>query len=300
MCKVFGYSKQAYYKQLHTAENTMAKEDTVVGLIHQKRTVWKRGSGRNLHKSLEADMASLHIKMGRDKFFELLRKKHLLIRPKRHSAKTTCSYHHFHKYPNLIQNVVPTGADEVWVSDITYLWLKQQDKFCYLSIITDLYSRKIVGHCVHDDLSVKGCMDALQQAIKNRQNNQPFTLTHHSDRGVQYCCHAYVRTLNKNKVNISMTQSGDPLENPVAERINKTIKEEFTLDKQISFCNVARAKTEIKKFIEFYNRQRPHRSVEWLTPNQAHLRTGELKRVWKTYYRKALQGGDLEKALAEE
>jgi transposase InsO family protein len=300
MCKVFGYSKQAYYKQLHTAENTMAMEDTVVGLIHQKRTVWKRGSGRNLHKSLEADMASLHIKMGRDKFFELLRKKHLLIRPKRHSAKTTCSYHHFHKYPNLIQNVVPTRADEVWVSDITYLWLKQQDKFCYLSIITDLYSRKIVGHCVHDDLSVKGCMDALQQAIKNRQNNQPFTLTHHSDRGVQYCCHAYVRTLRKNKVNISMTQSGDPLENPVAERINKTIKEEFTLDKQISFCNVARAKTEIKKFIEFYNRQRPHRSVEWLTPNQAHLRTGELKRVWKTYYRKTLQGGDLKKAYAEE
>jgi putative transposase len=300
MCKVFGYSKQAYYKQLHTAENTMAKEDIVVGLIHQKRTVWKRGSGRNLHKSLEADMASLHIKMGRDKFFELLRKKHLLIRPKRHSAKTTCSYHHFHKYPNLIQNVIPTKADEVWVSDITYLWLKQQDKFCYLSIITDLYSRKIVGHCVHDDLSVKGCMDALQQAIKNRQNNQPFSLTHHSDRGVQYCCHAYVRTLEKNKVNISMTQSGDPLENPVAERINKTIKEEFTLDKQISFCNVAKAKTEIKKFIEFYNRQRPHRSVEWLTPNQAHLRTGELKRIWKTYYRKTLQGGDLKKAYAEE
>lgn len=300
MCKVFGYSKQAYYKQLHTAENTTAKEATVVGLIQQKRTVWKRGSGRNLHKCLQPEMAKHNIKMGRDKFFELLRKKHLLIRPKRHSAKTTCSYHHFHKYPNLIQNAVPTRANQVWVSDITYLWLKQQDRFCYLSIITDLYSRKIVGHCVHDDLSVKGCIEALQQAIKSRQSSEPFSLTHHSDRGVQYCCHAYVRMLKKHKINISMTQSGDPLENPVAERINKTIKKEFTLERQISFCNVATAKTEIKKFIHFYNTQRPHRSVEWLTPNLAHHRTGELKRVWKTYYRKTFKGGDLEKALAEK
>jgi putative transposase len=296
MCKVFGYSKQAYYKQLHRAENTAAKEETVVGLIERKRTTWKRGSGRNLHKCLEPELASHGVKIGRDKFFELLRKKHLLIRPKRHSAKTTCSYHHFHKYKNLIQNTVPTRANQVWVSDITYLWLKQQDRFCYLSIITDLYSRKIVGHCVHEDLSVRGCIEALQQAIKNRSDNKPFGLTHHSDRGVQYCCHAYVRMLKKHKVKISMTQSGDPLENPVAERINKTIKEEFTNDRQISFCNVATAKTEIKKFIEFYNVQRPHRSVEWLTPNEAHQRTGELRRVWKTYYRKTPQWGDLAEA----
>ena len=300
MCKVFGYSKQAYYKQLHTAENTTAKEATIVGLIKQKRTIWQRGSGRNLHKCLEPELATHNIKIGRDKFFELLRNNHLLIKPKRHRAKTTNSYHHFRKYTNLIQNTVPTRPEQVWVSDITYLWLKQQDKFCYLSIITDLYSRKIVGHCVHDDLSVKGCIEALQQAIKSRQNNKPFSLTHHSDRGVQYCCNAYVRMLKKNKVNISMTQSGDPLENPVAERVNKTIKEEFTLDRQINFCNVATAKTEIKKFIDFYNRRRPHRSVEWLTPNQAHQRTGVLKRVWKTYYRKTFHGGDLEKAYAEE
>ena len=296
MCKVFDYSKQAYYKQLHRAENTAAKEETVVGLIEKKRTTWKRGSGRNLHKCLEPELASHGVKMGRDKFFELLRKKHLLMRPKRHTAKTTCSYHHFHKYKNLIQNTVPARANQVWVSDITYLWLKEQDRFCYLSIITDLYSRKIVGHCVHDNLSVKGCIEALQQAINSRQHSKPFSLTHHSDRGVQYCCHAYVRMLKKHKVKISMTQSGDPLENPVAERINKTIKEEFTNDRQISFCNVATAKTEIKKFIEFYNMQRPHRSVEWLTPNQAHQRTGELRRVWKTYYRKQPQWGDLEEA----
>jgi len=296
MCKMFGYTKQAYYKQLHRAEITLAKEETIVGLITKQRKIWKRGSGRNLHKCLEPELARNQIKMGRDKFFELLRKKHLLMRPKRHSAKTTCSYHHFHKYKNLIQNIVPTRANQVWVSDITYLWLKQQDRFCYLSIITDLYSRKIVGHCVHEDLSVKGCIEALQQAIKSRHDNKPFGLTHHSDRGVQYCCNAYVRMLKRNKVNISMTQSGDPLENPVAERINKTIKEEFTLDRQISFCNVATAKTEIKKFIEFYNQQRPHRSVEWLTPNQAHHRTGELKRVWKTYYRKTVKWGDLEEA----
>ena len=177
----------------------------------------------------------------------------------------------------------------------TYLWLKPQDKFCYLSIITDLYSRKIVGHCVHESLSVKGCIDALKQAVRNRKDKSQ-TLIHHSDRGVQYCCNTYVKLLQKQKIQISMTQTGDPLENAVAERIHKTIKEEFTDDRQISFCNIEEAQTEIKKFIEFYNQQRPHRSVQWLTPNQAHQCTGALKRVWKSYQRKVVQWGDLAKA----
>lgn len=296
MCKVFGYTKQAYYKQLHNSENKLAKEAIIVGLVKQKRIIWKRGSGRNLHQCLKPELADHQIKMGRDKFFELLRDNGLLIKPKRHSAKTTFSYHHFHKYTNLLENAVQTRPHEVWVSDITYLWLRLQGRFCYLSIITDLYSRKIVGHCVHDDLSVKGCIEALQQAIKGRQNADNHSLIHHSDRGVQYCCHAYVKLLRKHNVQISMTQSGDPLENPVAERINKTIKEEFTNERQISFCNLATAKKEIKKFIEFYNTQRPHRSVQWLTPCEAHQRTGELKRVWKTYYTKKSEWGDLEKA----
>ncbi len=197
------------------------------------------------------------IKIGRDRFFDVLRNNYLLIKSKRRRTKTTCSYHHCNRYKNLIENAVPARANEVWVADITYLWLKPQDKFCYLSIITDLYSRKIVGHCVHESLSVKGCIDALKQAIRNRKDKSK-SLIHHSDRGVQYCCHAYVKLLQKQLIQISMTQTGDPLENAVAERIHKTIKEEFTNDRQIYFCNTDEAKTEIKKFIEFYNQQRPH------------------------------------------
>jgi len=295
MCSVFGHSKQAYYKQLQHNANTVVKEEVIVGLIKKKREIWKRGSGRNLHKCLQKEFKTHDIKIGRDKFFDVLRNNHLLIKPKRSRTKTTWSYHHFNRYKNLIEKAVPARANEIWVSDITYLWLKPQDKFCYLSIITDLYSRKIVGHCVHESLSVKGCIDALKQAVRNRKDKSQ-TLIHHSDRGVQYCCNTYVKLLQKQKIQISMTQTGDPLENAVAERIHKTIKEEFTDDRQISFCNIEEAQTEIKKFIEFYNQQRPHRSVQWLTPNQAHQCTGALKRVWKSYQRKAVQWGDLAKA----
>lgn len=295
MCQVFGYSKQAYYKQLCQNNSKALKEEIIVGLIKKKREIWKRGSGRNLHQSLLADFEKLDIKIGRDKFFDLLRNNHLLIKSKRCRTRTTCSYHHFNRYKNLIEGIVPLRCNEIWAADITYLWLKPQDKFCYLSIITDLYSRKIVGHCVHDSLSVSGCIEALKQAVATRKDKSK-PLIHHSDRGVQYCCHAYIRLLQKQKIKISMTQTGDPLENAVAERVHKTIKEEFTHDRQINFCNIEQAKVEIKKFIEFYNKQRPHRSIDWLTPSKAHQSTGELRRVWKAYRRKEPVWGDLTEA----
>ena len=143
---------------------------------------------------------------------------------------------------------------------------------------------------------MKGCLAALKEALKNLDKNTGLNLIHHSDRGVQYCCHAYVNLLQKKQIKINMTQTGDPLENAIAKRINKTIKEEFTNDKQINFSNIDIAKTEIKKFINFYNKERPHRSIEWLTPNDAHKRQGELKRMWKSYHRKKLEWGDLVEA----
>ena len=296
MCSVFGYSKQAYYKQLHQNANTSVKEAVIVGLIKKKREIWKRGSGRNLHQGLQSEFRRHGIKIGRDKFFDVLRNNHLLVKPKRIRTKTTCSYHHFNKYKNLVAKApAPLKPGKIWVADITYLWLKPQDRFCYLSIITDLYSRKIVGHCVHESLSVKGCISALQQALRTRRDEKE-SLIHHSDRGVQYCCHAYVNLLKKHKVKISMTQTGDPLENAVAERIHKTIKEEFTDDRQINFSNIDQAKKEIKKFIDFYNNKRPHRSLQWLTPNEADQCTGRLKRMWKSYWRNKCEWGDLEEA----
>lgn len=284
MCLQFGFTKQAYYKQLKTAEKTILQNDVLLGLVSDKRKIWKRGSGRNLHKSLEKEFQTHQIKIGRDKFFNFLREHQLLIKPKRYRAKTTCSYHHFNRYPYLIKDITPIRGNEIWVSDITYLWLKEKDSFCYLSLITDLYSRKIVGYHVHQDLSVNGCIEALKKALKQRKNKSE-SLTHHSDRGVQYCSHAYVKLLNKNNIQISMTQTGDPLENAVAERIHKTIKEEFTNERQMNFSSIIQATKEIEKYIEFYNKERPHRSVDWLTPNEAHIQTRQLERKWKTYYK---------------
>ncbi len=295
MCAQFGFSKQAYYKQIQSNESKLVEDEVVVGLIKKKREIWKRGSGRNLHKSLKKELDLHQIKIGRDKFFDLLRKNNLLIKSKRIRTKTTSSFHHFNKYDNLVTNKIPERPNEIWVSDITYIWLKQQDRFCYLNLITDLYSRKIVGHCVYEDLSVKGSIEALKQAISKRDKNKDESLIHHSDRGVQYCCHAYVRILKKENIEISMTQTGDPIENAVAERINKTIKEEFTNQRQIYFINIAVAKKEIKKFIAFYNQKRPHRSINWHTPNEAYKMEGELKRMWKTY-RSTQTWGDLVKA----
>lgn len=295
MCRQFGYSKQAYYKHVNHIEKNAVVEDVVVGLIKKKREIWKRGSGRNLHQSLKKEFKEQQIKLGRDKFFDVLRQNDLLIKPKRVRAKTTCSYHHFNKYQNLIEAASTKRCNEIWVSDITYIWLKEQDKFCYLNLITDLHSRKIVGHCVYEDLSVKGSIIALQQALQQRKD-KTLSLIHHSDRGVQYCCHAYVQLLQKNKVQISMTQSGDPLENAVAERINRTIKEEFTDDREMHFCSIESAKVSINNFVNFYNENRPHRSVNWHTPNEAHKIKGCLKRAWKNYYKQRPEGGDLSKA----
>lgn len=289
MCNVFSKTKQAYYKQTHQNTKCALTEDKIVGLVKEKRKIWKRGSGRNLHQSLHEDFKMQDIKLGRDKFFDILRNHNLLIKTKRTRTKTTCSYHHFNKHSNLVKGYIALRCNEVWVSDITYIWLKELDSFCYLSLVTDLYSRKIVGYCVYENLSVKGCLEALQMALQQRKNKAE-KLIHHSDRGVQYCSHSYVRLLQKNNIHISMTQTGDPKENAIAERVHRTIKEEFTNDRQINFCNIAIAKVAIKKFIEFYNQHRPHRSVNWLTPNKAHLQKGILQRKWKAYYAKSIWG----------
>jgi putative transposase len=286
MCSIMGYSKQSYYAQLKEDSKAKVQEDIVVHLVKQERTQCAKISGRNLHKCLENDLKKYGIAIGRDKFFDLLRNNGLLVKPWRNKARTTDSFHHYHKFENLVPyQYICTRANEIWVSDITYIWLEQDRKFCYLSLITDMYSRKIVGYCVHNDLSVNGCIEALEMALSQRKNKAE-KLIHHSDRGVQYCCKAYVRKLKRNKIVISMTQSGDPKENAIAERVNRTIKCDFTTDGQIHYKDVASAKIGVNKNVNYYNNRKPHSSVERLTPNEAHKQKGELKRKWKTYYKK--------------
>jgi putative transposase len=285
MCTIFDVSKQAYYAQLKTNTKECLKEKVVVDLVIKERAIWKKGSGRNLHKCLEKEFEKHQLSIGRDKFFTILRNNGLLIKHRNNKARTTQSYHFFNKYKNFVPyNYICTRANEVWVSDITYIWLQKERHFCYLSMITDMYSRKIVGYCVHENLSVEGCVIALKMALKQRVNKAE-KLIHHSDRGVQYCCDTYVKLLQKNEVQISMTQTGDPKENAIAERVNKTIKGEFTTEQQINYKDVEIAKSEVKNIIDYYNKKRPHRSVEMLTPNVAHQQKGELKRKWKTIYK---------------
>jgi transposase InsO family protein len=280
---MFGYSKQAYYKQLHQMEDVKLKEGLIIELIKNKRQLWKKGSGRNLLASLNADFKEHGITIGRDKFYDILRSNGLLIKNRKRRVYTTNSFHHFRKYPNIIKGINPLKPGQIIVSDITYIWIKEIENFAYLFLITDVYSRKILGYCLSDSLKANSAVIALKMAIKQLPVSNG--CIHHSDRGIQYCCFEYTGILKKNHMKISMTENGDPLENAIAERVNKTIKEEFTNGKTLSFKSFSQAKSEMPKFIKFYNEQRPHRSIDMLTPNEAFKRTGELKRRWRSYYK---------------
>jgi len=264
-------------------EEKAVDECLIVDLVKKKRRLWKKGSGRNLLAALKTDFQEHSIEIGRDKFFDLLRENGLLMKNRKRKTNTTMSYHHFHKYPNIIKELVPIRSGGVIVSDITYIWIQEIENFAYLFLITDVYSRKIIGYCVSDSLKAYAAVSALKMALK--QIDEPVNCIHHSDRGIQYCCHEYTGLLQKNGIAISMTENGDPLENAIAERINKTIKEEFTNEKTLSFKTFNQAKKELPKFIDFYNNERPHRSIDMLTPTMAYNMTGELKRRWKSYYK---------------
>jgi transposase InsO family protein len=180
------------------------------------------------------------------------------------------------RYPNLAKDLVPTAANQLWVSDITYI--RVGGGFCYLSLITDAYSRKIVGWNLRRDLSAKGCVAALKMA--KRDNPKTRDLIHHSDRGLQYYSREYIQTLGKG-VLISMSEKSDPLENAIAERVNGILKQELLEERFSSFQEASAA---VEKAVMVYNFQRPHLSIEMLTPAEAHLQTGRLRRFWKNYY----------------
>ena len=280
LCSLLGYSRQAFYKFVKHAEKEALQHDLILQEVLRIRKTLKRLGTRKLLFKMEGFMREHHIEIGRDAMFDLLATHKLLIRKrKRRVPITTFSDHWMRKYPNLIVDFIPTAPNQLWVSDITYITLK--DDFVYLSLITDAYSRKIVGFYLSETLSADGCIKALQMALKN--NPQLGRLIHHSDRGSQYCCADYVSILDKHFVKISMTQSGDPLENPIAERVNVILKDEL-LEK--IYINYQEAKQAIATAISIYNYQRPHSSIDMLTPIEAHLREGELKRRWKNYYSK--------------
>jgi transposase InsO family protein len=228
--------------------------------------------------------------MGRDQLFDLLRFHGLLMRRRRRSVKTTNSHHWMKKYPNLTEELIPTAAEQLWVSDITYIRTKQG--FSYLSLITDAYSRKIMGYSLYETLEAVGCLEALSMAIKQRQKitAAASTLIHHSDRGVQYCCADYIDMLMKESISISMTQNGSPYENALAERINGILKHEFCCDR--IYSSHQEAQKSIYKTIEVYNQKWPHGSLDYLSPEQAHEKQGTIQKRWKRYKKPKAKASD--------
>ena len=222
---------------------------------------------RKLTKSLDVDFTNANIKVGRDSLFNILRKHNMLTLRKKTSARTTNSYHRFYKYNNIIKDLDINRANQVWVSDITYI--RTIKGFCYLALITDMYSRKIVGYDLSDSLELNGCVRALNKAIYQAKDIKQ--LIHHSDRGIQYCSNQYTQILKSKKIDISMTEENHCYENAMAERINGILKDEFYLDQ--TFDNVAHAKRATKNAINLYNQIRLHLSLDYKTPNMVYLKT---------------------------
>ena len=249
----------------------------IVKMVGDVRVQLPKSGGLKLLFMLQDNFKAHHIFIGRDSFFEVLRNHKLLVKTRKRFAITTNSNHLYRKWPNLIQTLALTATEQLWVSDITYL--RTDTGFIYLSLVTDAYSRKIVGYHVSQHLKAKGCLIALNKAIKSLQSPPAQSLIHHSDRGIQYCCESYVAVLQANNINISMTQSGSPYDNAIAERVNGILKNELQLDK--TFNNYNQAVAAVSLAINAYNELRPHMSCSNLTPKQAHLTIKPLIKKWK-------------------
>jgi len=214
---------------------------------------------------MKEELASSNIKFGRDKLFGLLRQSDLLIKPQRRYVQTTMSRHWMKKWPNLVKHMVIDRPDQVWVSDITYI--KTEEGNCYLNMITDAYSRRIVGYAIDQTMETESMIKALKMAYLERLNADR-QIIHHSDRGLQYCSKEYVELSRQNNTRLSMTENSDPYENALAERMNRTIKEEFGLNRKLK--SRRQAYDLVKESIHLYNQKRPHLALEMRTPNEVY------------------------------
>jgi transposase InsO family protein len=274
-CNLFGIDRQVYYRKIKRRIIKQDKAQLVVNMVLEIRTQMPRIGSKKLYYLLSEDLKIL--KIGRDKFIDIFRANHLLIVPKRSYHITTNSHHRFRKYKNQLLDLQINKPEQVWVSDITYIG--KREKPCYLSLITDAYSKKIVGYNVSDNLNTQSSLIALKLAIKQRKNKE-IPLIHHSDRGLQYCANEYQKLLNKNDIQPSMTQNSDPYENAVAERINGILKQEFSIDKYNKDLPIM--KQIIKETVIIYNEKRPHLSNHMLTPNQMHEQSQIIMKTYKT------------------
>ena len=265
-CRLLGISRQSIYQKelrLIKREKELIK---VRKMVMEIRMDMPRLGTRKLYHLLKDNIESVGVKMGRDALFTYLKQEHLLVKPKKNYTKTTNSKHWMRKHPNLYSNTKCLYPEQFFVSDITYV--KSHDRTHYLSLVTDAYSRKIMGHHLSDDMSSESVVKALKMAVKNKNTDRQ--TIHHSDRGLQYCSAVYQKELKKNNMLPSMTDGYDCYQNALAERINGIIKDEYLFTK-------AKNKTDLQKLInhatDSYNNRRPHMKLNYKTPNYIHKKT---------------------------
>jgi transposase InsO family protein len=286
LCGWFGITRQAYYQNGWKGIDISIEEDLLLAEVSAIRENHKRMGTRKLYDKLQPFMLEHQIKMGRDALFDLLSSNYMLVRKRKRRIQTTQSQHWLRKYTNLIHGFTPTAPNQLWVSDITY-W-KINGDHVYISFITDAFSRKVVGFHVAQSLEAVETTQALRMALSGlfkRPESHP-NLIHHSDRGVQYCSHEYVKLLQEFHIQISMTENGDPLENAVAERLNGIIKDEYLNDSNVK--SIEDAKVVLAHAVNLYNEDRPHMSIGNHYPSQVHKQSLKTDRLWKNYYKKNL------------
>lgn len=264
ICREFSISRDAYYKFNKRHQRRELLEEQVLELVRPKRRIQSREGARKLYKGIKKDMDQMNLKVGRDKLFDILRKHDMLVKPRRSYVNTTNSRHRFYAYLNIVEDFTPTQKNQLWVSDITYI--RTAKGFLYLALITDAYSRKIVGYDISDSLELEGALRALRRALSSLPADH--TLIHHSDRGIQYCSHAYVNKLKSRGVKISMAAKGNCYENAMAERVNGILKQEYYLDQNFRTKKIAIA--ACRQAVKIYNGLRLHMSLGYKTPNYVH------------------------------
>jgi transposase InsO family protein len=284
LCGWFGVTRQAYYQNSWKGIEISIEEDLLLKEVQAIRKNHKRMGTRKLYEKLQPFMSDHQIKMGRDALLDLLSSNHLLVRKRKRRIQTTQSFHWLRKYPNLIREFIPTGPNQLWVSDITY-W-KINGGHVYISFITDAYSHNIVGFHLAETLEAVESVQALKMALSGffREPGGHFQLIHHSDRGVLYCSYEYVKLLQDNNIKISMTENGDPLENALAERVNGILKDEYLNDNPAN--SIEEARKVLTRSVGLYNEDRPHMSIGNLYPSLVHEQKIQTERLWKNYYKK--------------
>ena len=258
-------SRQNYYARHRRRQRRRVEAELVAGLVQRERKLQPRLGTRKLHHVLQPELEQAGVRIGRDRMFEELRKRGLLLEPVAAAyPRTTQSYHCLPVFRNLAKDLEVKAPNEVWVSDLTYL--RTREGFLYLALITDKFSRKIVGWHVGDTLEAVGCVRALEGALAELPaHHQPI---HHSDQGSQYCCHEYVQRLQERGLPISMTESNHCAENALAERMNGILKQEYGLGAELP--TKAAAHQAVRQGIHLYNTRRPHRALGHGIPAQVH------------------------------